>query len=169
MGQTSATARMYLETVDPTVNDDEANGYEVGNFWLNNSTLGIWQCTDQTTGAAVWQVFAWNNQEVIFAGIENDGYYIGAVTNPGAYPYTVLSSDYFINVDTSSAANTITLEASPVAGRVLIIKDGSGNASTYNITISGNGNNIDGTTPQTISADYQSISIIFNGTEWSIF
>lgn len=46
-----------VTTTDPTVNDDSADGYTVGNFWLNTSDDGLFVCTDNTAGAAVWDEF----------------------------------------------------------------------------------------------------------------
>jgi hypothetical protein len=41
-------------TVDPTVNDDLAHNFRVGNLWLNTSTQKIFICRLHTSGAAVW-------------------------------------------------------------------------------------------------------------------
>lgn len=40
---------------DPTVNDDETNGYAIFNLWLNISDNGLFICLDPSDGAAVWQ------------------------------------------------------------------------------------------------------------------
>lgn len=41
---------------DPTVNDDETDGYEPGSFWFNVVTpYRFWVCTDAAEGAAVWR------------------------------------------------------------------------------------------------------------------
>ena len=39
---------------------------------------------------------------------------------------------------------TMTLPSSPLGGESYEIKDSTGSAATYNITVSGNGKNIDG-------------------------
>ncbi|HNU06378.1 MAG TPA: hypothetical protein PKO33_01350 [Pyrinomonadaceae bacterium] len=40
---------------DPSVNDDETDGYEVGSFWFNGSyPYRLWVCLDPLAGAAVW-------------------------------------------------------------------------------------------------------------------
>jgi hypothetical protein len=91
------------------------------------------------------------------------------VTAPGSYPYTVLSTDYLISANTSSSAITITLPSSPVTGEVHIVKDASANAATNNITVSGNGNNIVGTTSastQVVSLNGASVTYIYNGSVW---
>jgi hypothetical protein len=43
-----------LDTGDPTVNDDQTDGYGVGSRWINTSTQAEFVCTDVSTGAAVW-------------------------------------------------------------------------------------------------------------------
>lgn len=42
------------ETVDPTVNDDANDGWEVGSLWLNTVTKNAFRAVDVTVGAAVW-------------------------------------------------------------------------------------------------------------------
>lgn len=42
-------------TADPTINDDAANGFHVGSLWMRPGTGDVWQCSDATTGAAVWR------------------------------------------------------------------------------------------------------------------
>ncbi len=80
-------------------------------------------------------------------------------------PYTALSTDYLIAVN---GGGTITLLASPTAATTFIVKDLNGTAGSSNITINGNGNNIDGASTYVISANYESITIAYTGTEWSI-
>ena len=75
---------------------------------------------------------------------------------------TTTANDYHLAVETSSVAPRITLLASPLDGRTYIIKDIDGNASVNNITVDGNGNNIDGAATQTISTNYGSLTIIYN-------
>lgn len=89
------------------------------------------------------------------------------VTTPGAYPYTTVPQDGLILVDTSSA-RTITPLASPTTGQRHIIKDSVGSAATNNITVTPSGKNIDGAASSTINIAYGSITIVYNGTEWSI-
>jgi len=89
------------------------------------------------------------------------------VTTPGAYPYTALTTDYLILVDTTSA-RIINLLAAPETGRTYVIKDVSGTSSINNITVQGNGSNIDGSATYVINSNYASITVIYNGTTWSI-
>lgn len=81
--------------------------------------------------------------------------------------YTVKGCDYFIGAS-SSSAHTITLPASPITGILYRIKDVTGSALINNITVSGNGNNIDGAATYAINQNYGSIDVLFNGTTWSV-
>ena len=93
-----------------------------------------------------------------------------AVTN-GASPYTVLSSDNFIQVDPSGGTVSILLPNAPVTGRIYTVKDSTGAAATHNITVTtvGGSVNFDGATSATISANYGKLSYIFNGTAYLSF
>jgi len=57
--------------------------------------------------------------------------------------YVVVDSDYYIGVNTA-AYTTITLPSTPSSGRMLIIKDESGNAQRYPIKLDGNVDNDSG-------------------------
>lgn len=92
---------------------------------------------------------------------------ISNVTTPGAYPYTTLTTDYVILVDTS-AARTITPLGSPVTGQTYRIKDNVGSAAANNITITPSGKNIDGAASTVINIAYGSVDICYNGTQWII-
>lgn len=93
---------------------------------------------------------------------------VSTLTTPGAYPYTTLASDYVILVDTSSA-RTINLIAAPTAGATYRIRDNVGSAAANNITISGNGKNINGAASYTINVAYGAVDLIYNGTEWGVY
>ena len=45
---------VFSETDDPTVDDDEADGYPAGTLWVNLDTGDTFILTDATEGAAVW-------------------------------------------------------------------------------------------------------------------
>lgn len=84
------------------------------------------------------------------------------VTTP---TYTATIRDYFLCVDHTGLV-TITLPFG-ILGTVYIIKDCSGNAFDYPITIQGTAQTIDGGVAE-INTNYGSLTFIFNGTEWSI-
>lgn len=93
------------------------------------------------------------------------------ITRPAAYPYTVVAQDEVISVDTSGAAPTVNLPASPANGQKHTVKDRSANAAASNITVSGNGHNIVGTASaatQVISLNGASVTYVYDsvGTVW---
>lgn len=85
--------------------------------------------------------------------------------------YTVLSTDYIIGVNTTSTTASITLPAvsSTTAGRLLTIKDETGNASTNAIYVSASsGDTIDGDSVFTLDSDHVSMTIYCTSTGWHI-
>jgi len=90
------------------------------------------------------------------------------ITNPGAYPYTTLTTDYIILVDSSVLRSIVPL-ASPTTGTAYVIKDSVGTSGTNPITVTPSGKNIDGAASYVLSSNYGSINIVYNGTEWNIF
>lgn len=89
------------------------------------------------------------------------------------YDLTLLANHESVFVDLTAAAVEITLPASPVIGELHIIKDMYGNAATNNLTINGNGNDVEtfnGTIEATsiLSSDFDCVAYKFNGFHWSI-
>jgi len=41
--------------VDPTVNDDVSEAWDIGSRWVNTALGRVWFCVDTTAGAAVWK------------------------------------------------------------------------------------------------------------------
>ena len=80
---------------------------------------------------------------------------------------TVTPIDHVV-VCNVSAASQLDLATGPENGKVYIIKDGSGNANTNNITIHGSGNLIDGNTSVKIVTRYGSYTLLWNGAQWNI-
>jgi hypothetical protein len=81
---------------------------------------------------------------------------------------TVVDGYEIIIVGTLIAGITVTLPASPTAGDIYTIKDQGGTSATFNIIVSGNGNNIDGSSSYTLNSSYQSITVVFANSSWSI-
>ena len=92
----------------------------------------------------------------------NAAQYVSGATQVG-------DSDGAIDVDASSGAVTITLESSPTNGQIHLVSKSDSSANA--VTIDGNGNNINGSTTYSLTAQYDSITCVFIGGagEWRIF
>lgn len=92
---------------------------------------------------------------------------------PGLVPVTVITTtpynadltDYYLAVDVAATAQVV-LPVSPT-GTVFVVKDIDGDAETNLVTITAS-TTIDGAASATINANYGSITLIFNGTEWNV-
>jgi hypothetical protein len=78
----------------------------------------------------------------------------GALFVIGASGTTTLDdADETLFVDTTSAAQTVRLPPSPTNGRRISVKAGA-NANTHNVTVNGNGHNIDAASTYTMNVAY---------------
>lgn len=89
------------------------------------------------------------------------------ITGSGSVTITNVENVVYIN-KTVPEATTITLQANPLRGRTVIIKDASGTASLYNLTIQPASGPIDGQSSLIIRTNYASVELQYNGNEWSI-
>ena len=99
------------------------------------------------------------------------GSYMRNVATVDAATYDLTETDDILHVTyTGTGTVAISLLTDYLeAGRVITIKDAGGNASTYNITVTGEGGElIDGATSLTISTDYSAVDLYSNGTAWYI-
>lgn len=89
----------------------------------------------------------------------------------GDSPYTVLANDQFIDVDCSAGVVTVRLPNAPATGKYFIIKDKTGSAPTFNITITTVGGvvNIDAATSFVANTAYEAVSVVFDGSAYSIY
>lgn len=87
-------------------------------------------------------------------------------------PFTPNASyDDFMGVQTSGGAITITLPDAPATGKVYIIKDSNGSAATNNITVTtvSGTDTIDGGTSFVMNTAYESINVLFDGTNYQVY
>lgn len=79
--------------------------------------------------------------------------------------YNATANDYYLGIDTISTSSVIL----PVSenGKVYIIKDLSGNASSNPITVTASAP-IDNASSYIINTNFASITLVFNGVEWSV-
>jgi len=131
------------------------------------SNLVIWE--EPENGSVNDYVLSWNDTDKNVKKISGD--LLGDKNN--IYNYLEVSgsttltenSPYVIFVNSTTPV-TITLPLSPLNGQVLKIKDISGNALSNNITINGNGRNIDGSLNVVINTDYGAFELIYNNSNW---
>jgi len=84
--------------------------------------------------------------------------------------YTVLPTDYLVAVTDLSVSRVMTLPSSPSLGSVFIFKDQSGNASNskYIQIVGPSGETIDGQSDYKIQAPYESIMLVYTGSNYII-
>jgi len=98
--------------------------------------------------------------------ITSQGRRVKVVTTT-ATTVNVAATDEIINIGTLAAPCTVNLPASPTTGDTYTIKDANGSAGTFNITVNGNGVNIDGGFASiTIMTNYTQATFVYNGTTW---
>ncbi len=86
--------------------------------------------------------------------------------------YSTGPQDYMIcYTSITSGGNTVTLGSSQVEdGRIIIVKDESGNAGTDNITVATQGSEtIDGAATVTINTNYGVVRLYSDGSNWFTF
>lgn len=146
-----------------------------GNFLSSNGTNGqiligggaapVWATI--TPGANIAIVNTANAITISAVTGSDTIHYTGVTTTP----YVVLGTDNYLGVNSTSAPITIQLPNAPAVGRAFVIKDSFGEAATNNITVTTVGGivDIDGATSYIITADYEAIQLIFNGTFYEVY
>lgn len=140
------------------------------------ASLNLYECeimssnTNSITGAG-----SVNLADILYIGtsqLVNTTTQTLSATNKGAYKvtlpaanYTVLSTDEIVGINTA-AARAITLTASPSTGQKVTIKDVTGGAAGFNITITPAAGLVDGAATKVISANYGSVTLFYSGTGW---
>jgi hypothetical protein len=79
-------------------------------------------------------------------------------------PYTVLPADEYISVDCSGGIVTLNFPNAPTFKETWIVKDRTGNASEYNITLTTPGGTdlFDGATTYVMNSNYSSVQLLAN-------
>jgi len=86
--------------------------------------------------------------------------------------YSVALTDYYLGVDTTSGAVTLTIPLSSTAteGQTFVIKDEGGGATDNAIILARSGEDtFDGATSATIESPYGALSLYTNGSKWFIY
>ena len=153
----------YLKSTSDSVILSNIDWNEIQNTPTTISGYGI---TDAYTKDEVYSKLEVYAKDEVYSKLEVDS---------KLEQYTNINSDYtndkinnFIFADTSANIITITLQAEPNIGDKVTIHDNTGSFSTNNLTVDGNGKNINGNANLVLSTNDSTTRLIFNGTEWRI-
>lgn len=80
----------------------------------------------------------------------------------------ITSNTTFAAINSAGGSFVLSLETNPTTGKVIYIKDVGGSTGTNSVTLSGNGKTIDGAANFLFAGNYTSLTLVYNGTEWSI-
>ena len=134
-----------------------------------------------TDYGVVGNIVTYDGDPVLVAGTLVEFYYV-YTTGPAAVPpakfWTLVptlvdypvpdTADYLISVGAIAAPISITLPAVPAVNQWIQVCDSVGSASTFNITINGNGFNVRGNPTLVLTADYSAATLVFDGTVWML-
>lgn len=101
-------------------------------------------------------------------GIVNGRRDVEVITMASGQSIELTSASGQVIVVKGSDVRELSLPSGTSLGLIYDIKDGDGTASSGNITVQGNGANIDGESSFAIDTNYASYTFVFNGTEWNL-
>jgi hypothetical protein len=117
---------------------------------------------------------ALSSDEAIVFNYRGDIISTGFTNNTGSTKTIIIATSPTYNAGSGlkyigcSGTTTVNLTTSPISKDEIIVSDIMGNALTSPITINGNGYLINGFSYALINTNYGSITILFNGYNWSI-
>ena len=129
---------------DPTVNDDDTQGYMIGSRWINTSSPGEFICSDASTGAAVWTLTTYSAPGAVFVDYYNSASYSGITTTASTLP---LNTERQSDAAFTLAANEVTVNTRGTY-RVdydLSLSETSNNDTTVDMWVEVNGTEQPGT------------------------
>jgi hypothetical protein len=157
-------ANISVSNAENFVIQNEMNGKDI-QFWVNPSAGSSVQAVTIKESAKVGI-----NTTSPTARFHVNGSVAGKLTIADSFPYTVGDDDYIILVEGTGNPRRINLPAvSGQEGRILIIKDATGNASSNNIELDPNASEqIDGTSDKLINTNRTSLTIVCDSGQWLI-
>jgi len=171
-----------FQTLNTAVVPEVTNLYYTDARW--DARLGTKTTANLTEGANLYYTDVRADARIVAAGSANwntafgwgdhsaAGYSTG--TDEGSFSIQTAAFNATAGtrygVNTSSAAVTATLPASPSAGDAVFFADAGGAYATNNLTIGRNGNTIMGSaTDMTVSTNNQSTGLFYTGSDWRIY
>jgi hypothetical protein len=152
-------------------------GYPGTGFTVDNSTVTLTSCfsrdpasgnhvVEQNGGVASRFDFTQSTSSVIAR-------YSKSYRTPFAFTagatYTIARTDDLIIVNKATgSATSVSMPSAPLLGDTFTIKDGKGDANTNNITVAGNGHNIDGAASFVLNTAFSSLSVTYDGSLWRV-
>lgn len=134
--------------------------YNEGDLLVGNSTAGLNVLASGAEGSQLQiQAGALSWVDPVAPNVISN---VNIATGPS---YDVTNDQYLVAV---SGATLVGLPTAPQTGETHIIKDRAGTASSTNIVVSGSGNLIDGEATKSLTNDYQSFTLIWDGAQWLI-
>ena len=143
--------RKVIKTSNPTVNDDILLGYYEGDFWINDTTPSVYQCTDNATGAAVWTAAGGVGDtitvnDIFFDGTTTAGLNLKLLTTAQRTAIVVTGGELVYDTNTSSlwygetsAAWTEITEGAVTASSTTVFTNKTWNSATIGATYGGTG------------------------------
>lgn len=172
---------------DYTITNSSAGAFTITLSGAGSETItGSATVAQNSTGTFVAQLISqsaagcyWLRREGTSSGTGSSSNQVIVVTASGTYTAAVTTGSLTAMIKkTTPAATSVVLPASSnwptcpatsTACPSYTIKDTAGNATSFPITITtADSKNIDGFTSFIINSNYQSVTVVFNGTTWSV-
>ncbi len=94
---------------------------------------------------------------------------INTIRSASSSADNISATDYFVCPANSVGSATETLPPSPVAGQPFVVKDCNGASHSNNITIIPSSGTIDGASSYVMNVNYESVTIMYSGTQWLVY
>lgn len=105
--------------------------------------------------------------QIVVSGDGVGGTIVSGIT---IHDTTLLSANFWGDVwvdNTTAGAIIVTLPPDPASGQRVLVKDATGNAGTYTITVEGDGGDlIEGVASMDLTIDYSWLDLVFTGVQW---
>jgi hypothetical protein len=129
-----------------------------------NSLSDVASASDARTNIGALSISS-NLSDLASAEISRDSLGLRWLVKSAAY--TAVAGEK-VAADVTAGAWTLTLPLTPISGAVVMVSVIDGDAATNNLTIDGNGNNIQGDTTLIYDVPLATVWLVYNNTEWRL-